>query len=68
MSTFHNIPILDLSQARNPETKPEFLLELRRCLLEVGFLYLSNVGIEEEEFERVKREGRAFFGLPLEEK
>ncbi len=68
MSAFTNIPILDLSKARNPTTKPEFLDELRHSLLEVGFLYLKNVGIEHEEFEKVKEEGRRFFELPEDEK
>lgn len=36
--------------------------------MEVGFLYLKNVGIDDEEFERVKSEGRRFFDLSEEEK
>ncbi|MCP6059732.1 2-oxoglutarate and iron-dependent oxygenase domain-containing protein, partial [Klebsiella pneumoniae] len=62
------IPILDLSLARDPGTKPKFLEELRHALLEVGFLYLKNVGIPDELTERVIKEGVSFFDIPLEEK
>ncbi|KAK4193453.1 hypothetical protein QBC35DRAFT_481641 [Podospora australis] len=66
--SFTAIPILDLALARNPETKPQFLAELRHALLEVGFLYLQNVGIEDEFFKKVIEEGKAFFDIPTEEK
>lgn len=66
--TFTSIPILDLSQADDPETKPVFLEELRHALMEVGFLYLRNVGIPDELFARVIQQGKAFFELPMEEK
>jgi isopenicillin N synthase-like dioxygenase len=66
--SFSKIPILDLSLAKDPSTKPQFLDELRHALLEVGFLYLKNVGIPEELTQAVIREGIAFFDLPMEEK
>lgn len=66
--SFTNIPILDLSLARSPETKPEFLDQLRHALLEVGFLYLKNVGITQELIDNVIEEGVKFFDIPLEEK
>lgn len=66
--SFSAIPILDLSEAKDPATKPKFLDELRHALLEVGFLYLKNVGIPEELTKSVIREGIAFFDLPMEEK
>jgi isopenicillin N synthase-like dioxygenase len=66
--SFDTIPILDLSLARDPVTKPEFLDQLRHALIEVGFLYLKNVGIAEELTQAVIREGVAFFDLPMEEK
>lgn len=65
---FTSIPILDLSLARDEGTKPYFLLELRDALLNVGFLYLKNTGIEQELFDEVCREGISFFDLPEEEK
>jgi isopenicillin N synthase-like dioxygenase len=66
--SFTHIPILDLSLANRPDTKPPFLTDLRHALLEVGFLYIKNVGIEQELFDRVVREGRGFFDLNMEEK
>ncbi|KAL0935346.1 isopenicillin n [Colletotrichum truncatum] len=66
--SFTSIPVLDLSLAYNAETKPQFLAELRHALMEVGFLYLKNVGIPDELFQRVIKEGKAFFDIPQEEK
>ncbi len=68
MSSFSSIPILDLSLARNPQTKHVFLEELRYALMEVGFLYLKNVGIPGDLWQEVITEGIAFFDLPREEK
>lgn len=66
--SFDSIPILDLSLANDPATKPRFLEQLRHALLEVGFLYLKNVGIPDELTQAVIREGTEFFNLPMEEK
>ncbi|CZR55135.1 related to flavonol synthase-like protein [Phialocephala subalpina] len=66
--SFDHIPILDLSEARDPATKPKFLEQLLHALLEVGFLYLKNVGIPEELTQKVIKEGVAFFDLPTKEK
>ena len=66
--SFKSIPILDLSQASDPATKPEFLRQLRHALMEVGFLYLKNVGEAEELFDQVIAQGKAFFDIPTEEK
>jgi isopenicillin N synthase-like dioxygenase len=66
--SFTEIPLLDLSLADDPATKPEFLKRLRHALLEVGFLYLKNVGVPDELFQKVIKEGIAFFDLPMEEK
>ncbi|KAL8700442.1 MAG: hypothetical protein Q9201_005447 [Fulgogasparrea decipioides] len=66
--SFDSIPVLDLSLARNLETKPAFLESLRHALLEVGFLYIKNTGIEDELIEDVITQGKAFFDLPDEKK
>jgi len=68
---FTAIPILPLSHARNPSTKPKFLADLRDALLNVGFLYLSETGLPDELVARVVEECHKFFDegvLPLEEK
>lgn len=66
--SFKSIPILDLSLAEDPATKSAFLADLRDALMEVGFLYIKNVGISEDFFKKVISEGRAFFDIPVEEK
>ncbi|KAL2675200.1 hypothetical protein Neosp_011382 [[Neocosmospora] mangrovei] len=66
--SFTSIPILDLAAARDPATKPGFLRELRHALMEVGFLYLKNVGIPDEVFQKVIDLGKGFFDIPEEEK
>ena len=66
--SFSQIPVLDLSLAREEGTKADFLSQLRDALLKVGFFYLSNTGISQDVFDRVCKEGIAFFDLPDEEK
>ncbi|KAI9171758.1 2-oxoglutarate-dependent dioxygenase [Paramyrothecium foliicola] len=66
--SFTSIPVLDLSHAADEATKPEFLRQLRHALMEVGFLYLKNVGIPDELFQQVITHGKGFFDIPLEEK
>ena len=65
---FTSIPILDLDLSRDPTTKPDFLNQLRHALMEVGFLYLKNVGISQELWDEVIRQGKGFFDIPPEEK
>lgn len=68
-STFSTLPILPLSAALSPHTKPKFLSDLRSALLNVGFLYLSETGLPDELVQDVVRECKGFFeGLSREEK
>ena len=66
--SFDTIPILDLSLARSESTKPAFLKTLRDALLDVGFLYIKNTGIDDSLIEDVIEQGKQFFGLPEEKK
>lgn len=67
--SFDHIPILDLSRAESPSTKPAFLEDLKHALLEVGFLYIKNApGIDDALVKRVKSLGINFFSLPEEKK
>ncbi|CAK7273807.1 hypothetical protein SEPCBS119000_005846 [Sporothrix epigloea] len=66
--SFTSIPVLDVSRASDPATKPAFLVDLRNALIEVGFFYIKNVGIPDELFQTVIEQGRAFFDIPEEEK
>ncbi len=66
--SFSSIPILDLSLAADPSTKPAFLSSLRTAILEVGFFYISNTGIPASLIADVIANGKAFFELPEEAK
>ena len=66
--SFSTIPILDISLARSPDTKPTFLGSLRNALLDVGFLYIKNTGIDPDLIQNVIEQGKAFFELPEEKK
>ncbi|KAL8774045.1 MAG: hypothetical protein Q9209_001153 [Squamulea sp. 1 TL-2023] len=62
--SFSSVPILDLSLVRNDDTKASFLESLRSALLEVGFFYITNTGIDDELLKQVVAQGKAFFDLP----
>lgn len=62
--SFSSIPVLDLSLARHESTKPAFLESLRNALLDVGFLYIKNSGIDDSLIQNVIEQGKAFFDLP----
>lgn len=66
--SFDTIPVLDLSQARDVEKKPDFLGSLRHALLEVGFLYIKNTGIDQALIQNVIAQGKRFFELSEEKK
>lgn len=67
--TFTELPILPLSRALDPKTKPQFLADLRSALLNVGFLYLSETGLPRQLVADVIEECQGFFeNLPQEEK
>ncbi|MDI1490334.1 MAG: hypothetical protein OHK93_001534 [Ramalina farinacea] len=66
--SFDALPVLDISLAQNPETKPAFLDDLRDALLDVGFLYIKNTGIDASLIHDVIEQGKAFFALPEDKK
>lgn len=66
--SFSEIPILDLSEARSEASKPAFLEQLRDALINVGFLYIKNTGIDQELYDEICAEGIRFFDLPDNEK
>lgn len=66
--SFSSLPVLDLALSRDPNTKPAFLQSLRHVLLEVGFLYIQNTGIDDSLIRDVIHQGQAFFDLPEEKK
>ena len=66
--SFSAIPVLDLSLSRHSDTKKAFLNSLRDALLDVGFLYIKNTGIEDALIQDVIEQGKAFFDLSEEQK
>ncbi|KAJ7019080.1 hypothetical protein C8F04DRAFT_1149041 [Mycena alexandri] len=46
---FSSVPTLDYSQTLSPSSKPQFIKELQHALINVGFLYLSNVPVKPDE-------------------
>ncbi|KAJ7232661.1 hypothetical protein B0H12DRAFT_1192298 [Mycena haematopus] len=62
---FSSVPVLDYSQTKSPELKPQFIQELQHALINVGFLYLSNAPVETAPLEAyIPR----LFALPQEAK
>ncbi|KAI0388075.1 2OG-Fe(II) oxygenase [Hypomontagnella monticulosa] len=47
MTSFREIPMIDLSQANSESAKPDLLRSLRYALTEVGFLYVTNHSVPE---------------------
>ena len=66
--TFTSIPVLDLSLAQSPVTKPKFLSKLRDALVMVGFFYLKNTSIPENVEETFVERSKAFLDLDVEKK
>ncbi|CAN3359520.1 hypothetical protein DICA2_D04742 [Diutina catenulata] len=67
--SFDAIPSLDLQDAFNPDTKPQFLATLQYALIEVGFFLLKNtaasgIGPSADDFAAIKEEAAKFFELP----
>ncbi|BGP39244.1 Putative flavonol synthase [Rhodotorula kratochvilovae] len=59
---------LDLSKFDRPGGKTELVNDLRNAIENVGFLFVTGHGIEDDEVVRQLQIGNAFFKLPLEEK
>jgi len=59
---------LDLSLWDTPNGKDKLAKKLQHALQHVGFFYVKNFGLTQEEVDRQFALGRAFFELPLEEK
>jgi isopenicillin N synthase-like dioxygenase len=61
---FTSIPILDLSLATSPDTRPKLLRQLHHALVSVGFLYVTNHGVPENTINDLISILPQFFGLP----
>lgn len=68
-TNFSSIPILDYTQLKSPETRPEFISQLLNVLINVGFFYLSNTPVLDSEIsDKIIEYTPRFFDLPQEEK
>lgn len=43
---FSSVPVVDIARLTDPATKAEELSKLRDAIFVVGFLYLTNTGLE----------------------
>ncbi|RAH47531.1 Clavaminate synthase-like protein [Aspergillus brunneoviolaceus CBS 621.78] len=59
---------LDLSQYDQPGGKEELVKQLDHAVRHVGFFYVKNFNISQDEIDRQFALGREFYALPLEEK
>ncbi|RMD42030.1 hypothetical protein DV735_g3072, partial [Chaetothyriales sp. CBS 134920] len=60
------IPIIDLGKAHTADSKAELLDELRLALLDVGFLYIKNHGVDPRLIQDVTDALPTLFDLPVE--
>jgi isopenicillin N synthase-like dioxygenase len=63
-SSFKEIPVLDLSLAVSPLTRPALLAQLRHVLTSVGFLYVKNHGVPEPVIDSIIKLTPELFDLP----
>jgi isopenicillin N synthase-like dioxygenase len=69
MSTsFSSIPILDLSLANSPSTRPELLADLRYALTQIGFLYIKNHTVNLSTVDDLVTALPSLFALSTEDK
>ncbi|KAE8342971.1 hypothetical protein BDV24DRAFT_173365 [Aspergillus arachidicola] len=59
---------LDLSQYDQPGGKEDLVKQLDHAVRHVGFFYVKNFNISQDEIDRQFALGREFYALPLEEK
>jgi len=63
-----DLATLDLSLWDKPNGKHILADQLEKAIQEVGFFYITNFGLDQEQVDRQFALGKAFFELPLEEK
>lgn len=67
-TNFSSVPVLDYSLLSDPSTRPQFIAELQNALINVGFFYISNTPVAQEDVDSVIELAPRFFDLPDEEK
>ncbi|KAI1279485.1 putative oxidoreductase [Xylaria sp. FL0933] len=67
-SSFTSIPVIDLSLAESPVTKPSFLSALRYALVVVGFFYVKNSTVPHQVENEFVQKSIDLCNLPLKKK
>src|SRR5665213_3644958 len=62
------IPVLDMNEYFDPDTKDKFVADLYDALKEVGFFAVINTGVDPDVLDRGYQSCFDFFSLPNEEK
>ncbi|KAF9187592.1 hypothetical protein BGZ50_001880 [Haplosporangium sp. Z 11] len=62
------VKTLSLQDFHNIETRPQFLRDMRECLIDVGTFYIKDHGIATEMTAGAMKSVQDYFALPLEEK
>ena len=65
---FTRVPILDYSLSCSPDTRPQFILQLRDALINVGFFYLTNHSIPPDLVASLRDYVPRLFAIPQHEK
>lgn len=65
---FSSVPVLDYALAGDPATRPAFLDQLRNALVNVGFLYLANPPVAQDDINLVIDYAPKLFAIPQEKK
>lgn len=67
-ANFSSVPVLDFALVSDSATKPEFILQLRHALINVGFLYLNNHTVSQKVTNDLIDYIPRLFDLPQEAK
>ncbi|KAG2074738.1 Clavaminate synthase-like protein [Suillus decipiens] len=67
-ANFSSVPVLDFALVSDNATKPEFILQLRHALINVGFLYLKNHTVSQKVTNDLIDYIPRLFDLPQEAK
>lgn len=65
---FTSVPVLDYALTKDPATRLEFLDQLRDALVNVGFLYLANPPVSQDDINLVTDYAPKLFTIPQEKK
>lgn len=69
-TSFTSVPVIDIGGLRSPDlaVREQAAGTVGKAARDVGFLYVSNAGVEDILFDRLLASTKEFFALPIEEK